>query len=98
MTKILFDEKKVPLCLTLKLHHKNDEYKSFNDALYDLLVFLKEKESDSISEHSLSYAFKHPTEESWRNKFIEWCGKEGYAEVTTTKTKRTIQFLRSPYL
>lgn len=88
----------------LKLKHllgtylKEKSYLSYEDAIYDIIKYMGEKENSSISHSSLHYALNFKVSNEYLEEVMNWATDNKIFESSSTSKKKTYTLIRSPFI
>lgn len=97
MTKTYLTKEKLKLKHILGTYLKTGRYLSYEDALYDVLKYMEEKNLASVSSSSINYALKVKVDAEYIDSLMQWATSSSYFEAAATEKKKTYTLIKSPF-
>lgn len=91
------DKDSIKLKYLLGTYLKSGEYSSYEDAMYDLLVYMEEKGSKTISSSSVHYALKVKVDSDYVEDLMKWAVTNSYFDAKESGKKIVYTPLKSPF-
>ena len=97
MKKIHLTKEKTKLKYLIGTYLKSNEYSSYDDAIYDVLTYMEEKDSQTISSSNIQYALKLKVDAKYAELLMKWAVSNSYFDASESGKKTTYMLIRSPY-
>jgi len=97
MTKTYLTKEKLKLKHILGTYLKTGRYTSYEDAIYDVLKYMEEKDLKSISSSAINYALKVKVDPEYVQNLMEWACSNTYFEASSSEKKKTYTLIKSPF-
>lgn len=97
MTKTYLTKEKLKLKYILGTYLKTGRYTSYEDAIYDVLRYMEEKDLKSISSSAINYALKVKVDPDYIQSLMEWACSRSYFEASSSEKKKTYTLIKSPF-
>lgn len=97
MTKTHLTDENLRLRHILGTYLKSGEYTSYEDALYDVLRYMQDKSSQTISSSGINYALKLKVDAGYVESLMGWAMSKGYFEASESGKKTTYTLVKSPF-
>lgn len=97
MKKIHLIKEKVKLKHLLGTYLKSNVYGSYEDAMYDILRYMEEKDSQSISSSNVHYALKLKVDAEYTESLMKWAVSNSYFDASESGKKTTYTLVKSPF-
>lgn len=91
------DKDKTKIRQLLGTYAKSTEYSSYEDALYDVFLYMEEKGSKTISSSSVHYALRIKTDSEYVESVMKWAVSNGYFDAKESGKKITYTPIKSPF-
>lgn len=91
------DKDSIKLKYLLGTYLKSGEYSSYEDAMYDLMVYMEEKGSKTISSSSVHYALKVKVDSDYVEDLMKWAVMNSYFDAKESAKKIVYTPLKSPF-
>jgi hypothetical protein len=91
------DKEKTKLKYLLGTYLKSSEYSSYEDALYDVFLYMEEKEAKTISSSSVHYALRIKVDSEYAESLMKWAVSNSYFDAKESGKKITYTPLKSPF-
>jgi deoxyhypusine synthase len=96
-TKTYLNKEKLRLRHILGTYLKSGRYTSYEDALYDVLRYMEEKQSQTITPSSIHYALKLKVDATYVEALMQWAAEQGYFQASDTGKKTVYTLMKSPF-
>ena len=97
MTKTHLTEEKLKLKHLLGTYLSSDGYSSYEDALYDVLRYMQDKDSQTITSSNVHYALKLKVDAQYAQSLMDWAVSSSYFDASESGKKTTYTLLKSPF-
>lgn len=97
MKKIHLTKEKTKLKHLLGTYLKSNGYSSYDDALYDVLKYMEDKDSQTISSSNVHYALKLKVDADYAESLMKWAVSNSYFDASESGKKTTYTLIRSPF-
>lgn len=97
MKKIHLIKEKVKLKHLLGTYLKSKGYGSYEDAMYDVLKYMEDKDSQTISSSNVHYALKLKVDEGYAEDLMKWAVSNSYFDAAESGKKTTYTLVKSPF-
>jgi len=88
---------KAKLRNVLGTHLKSNGYTSYEDAMYDVVSYLDEKKTNTLTSSSIHYALKFKVDSIYVDEFMKWASSNSYFNVSESGKKITYTLIKSPF-
>lgn len=95
--KTHLSEEKLKLKHLLGTYLKSDGYQSYEDAIYDVLRYMQEKGSQTITSSNVHYALKLKVDAVYAQSLMDWAVSNSYFDASESGKKITYTLLKSPF-
>jgi uncharacterized tellurite resistance protein B-like protein len=97
MKKIHLIKEKVKLKHLLGTYLKSNGYSCYEDAMYDVLKYMEEKDSQTISSSNIHYALKLKVDAEYAETLMRWAVSNSYFDASESGKKTTYTLVKSPF-
>jgi len=97
MKKTHLNKEKLKLKHLLGTYLKSNRYTSYDDALYDVLRYMEDKESQTISSSNIHYALKLKVDAGYTEELMNWAVSNSYFDASESGKKTTYTVIKSPF-
>ena len=91
------NKEKIKLKYLLGTYLKEKAYLSYEDAVYDVIKYMDEKESSSINHSSVHYALNFKVSNEYLEEMLDWAVDNKIFEPSLTAKKKSYTLIRSPF-
>jgi len=95
--KTHLSEEKLRLRHILGTYLKSGRYTSYEDAIYDVLRYMEEKQSQTITPSSIHYALKLKVDAEYAESLMKWAVDMSYFQASGTEKKTIYTLTKSPF-
>lgn len=81
----------------LGLHIKSNTYETHNDAIYDIICYMEERGTKSITSSNIHYALKIKVGSNYIDALMKWAVENSYFDASETSKKKTYTLVLSPF-
>lgn len=81
----------------LGTHLKSNGYSSYEDAMYDIVSYMDEKETTTLTSSSIHYALKFKVESEYVDGLMKWASSQSYFDVSESGKKIVYTLIKSPF-
>ena len=81
----------------LGTHLKSSGYSSYEDAMYDIVCYMEEKGSNTLTSSSVHYALKFKVESGYVEDLMKWAMENSYIDISESAKKITYTLIKSPF-
>ena len=97
MKKTYLIKEKLKLKHILGTYLKYDGYTSYEDAIYDVIRYMEEKQSQTITSSNIHYALKFKVGSEYPESLMTWAVEMSYFDKSESGKKQTYTLIRSPF-
>lgn len=97
MKKIHLIKEKLKLKYLLGTYLKSNGYACYEDAFYDVLMYMEEKDSQTISSSNIHYALKLKIDAQYAESLMKWAVSNSYFDASESGKKTTYTLVKSPF-
>jgi hypothetical protein len=97
MKKTHLNNDKLKLKFLLGTYLKSGRYSSYEDALYDVIRYMEEKDSQTITSSNIHYALKLKVDAGYSEELMAWAVSNSYFDASESGKKITYTIIKSPF-
>lgn len=97
MKKTHLTEEKLKLRHLLGTYLMSDGYSCYEDAFYDVVRYMEEKETQTVSPSGMHYALKLKVDSGYVESLIDWAVSNFYLDASESGKKKTYTLIKSPF-